>query len=433
MSFRSRMCRCSFLIALLFPLSLFAAKNIPSIIVFGDSMSDIGNTTHLLKSLRKEESPSYLVAPARTYIIRRMTDFADDYHVPQFVLDAGIEQVTYFFDFQLAPMLAEIVGKVKKLPTLPGKPYWNNRFSNGRVWFEYLAPMLDIDTEEHEAYINKAFGGSWAMMYNDQLTVWNFIKHPILTLQSLVNGKLIPPSLGLIVQAYLMENGKLNSDSMYFIYSANNDYLSALMFDDVLDPDIQSGYINNVLNDVNESIRKLYEAGARRFVIIGISHIGDTPRFVFSNEKNILNKIAETHNEGLKAKIAEWQEKVDDIEIMYFDSQSVFQKALDEPSQYGYTNVTDACIDVNLPTASFTRKNSAFQNNYVLQYVEALQHQSPQFASGQKNYKVCSNPSEYLFWDQIHPATSAHQYLAFEICHALELKGYKTHCKWPKS
>ena len=33
----------------------------------------------------------------------------------------------------------------------------------------------------------------------------------------------------------------------------------------------------------------------------------------------------------------------------------------------------------------------------------------------EKNYHVCDTPEDYLFWDEIHPSTRAHDYLAFEF------------------
>ncbi|QDP71643.1 SGNH/GDSL hydrolase family protein [Legionella israelensis] len=410
----------------------FAAPPVKSIVVFGDSLSDIGNTSHLLKSLRKDENPSYLVRPLKVYVINKMEEFAEEYYVPQILLDAGIRQVTEFFDYQLAPMLADLIGSIRRVPVLPEKPYWNHRFSNGRVWFEYLAPMLGIDKEEEEQYINKAFGGSWAMTYNRQLTVWNFIQHPLLTLKTLINGKLIPPSLGLIVQAYLMEHQQIDSQAHYFIFSGNNDYVNALIFEDTYDPEVMNRYIDNVLNDLSASIHKLSRAGARHFVIIGIPHVGNTPKFIHTAESAILNQAVDQHNQRLQQLITDWQASLSSVaDFIYIDAQDIFSKALTEPTRYGFTNITDACIDVKLPMFNLIASRSPFTHNYVLQYAQVLQYRHPQFTQGETNYHVCQTPENYLFWDEIHPSTRAHHYFAYEICLALKDKGYDTHCNMP--
>lgn len=68
-------------------------------------MSDNGNTTHLLKSLRQEEDPAFLVAPFKIFVINKMIEFANDYYVPQMVLDAGISAVTDFLIMIWLPIL----------------------------------------------------------------------------------------------------------------------------------------------------------------------------------------------------------------------------------------------------------------------------------------------------------------------------------------
>ena len=138
------------------PLTTFAVAPVKSMVIFGDSLSDTGNTTHLLKSLRREESPAYIVAPFKAFVLNKMTDYANDYYVPQLVLDKGLQLVNHFFDYELAPYLVDLVARVRLVPLLPGKPYWKNRFSNGQVWNEYLAQMWSIQKSDEEVYINKA-------------------------------------------------------------------------------------------------------------------------------------------------------------------------------------------------------------------------------------------------------------------------------------
>ncbi len=111
----NRICRWLFIVLLSLPLVGFTSIPVKSIVVFGDSLSDNGNTTHLLKSLRQEEDPAFLVAPFKIFVINKMIEFANDYYVPQMVLDAGISAVTDFFDHDLAPYLANLVGKVKQV------------------------------------------------------------------------------------------------------------------------------------------------------------------------------------------------------------------------------------------------------------------------------------------------------------------------------
>jgi phospholipase/lecithinase/hemolysin len=397
-------------------------------VVFGDSLSDVGNTTHLLKSLRQEEDPAYLVAPLKIFVLNKMTDFANDYYVPQMVLDAGVSMVTEFFDNEFAPYLATLVGRIRLVPILPGKPYWNSRFSNGKVWNEYLASMWSMQTNDEEEYINRAFGGSWAATYANQLTVWNLIRHPIESIKILIVGKLVPPSLGLTVQAYLLEHQKLDNQTVYFIASGANDYLNILRFEDNYNPLVMSAYIDNVLDNLSTSVLNLTKAGAGRFVILGVPHLGDTPRYVNTTDRDVLNTAVDKHNQRLEERVAAWKTTYPAVDFLFVDTQQYLAKALNAPADYGFNNVTDACIDVEFPMYG-ALAGSPFANNYVLEHAQLMNLKDPQFSAGQHNYHMCSTPTTYLFWDEVHPSTSAHSHLALEICTAMQEHGYDVACK----
>jgi|GEM_PF-3411050 len=430
MSYRARMCRILGIVGLCLPLGLFAATPVTSMVVFGDSLSDTGNTTHLLKSLRKDENPSYLVKPLKIFVINKMTDFADAWYVPQMVLNAGIELVTNFFDEELAPMLASIITKVRNVPVLPGDPYWQNRFSNGRVWNEYLASMLSVDRDDSKQFNNQAFGGSWTQTYDYQVTTWNLIRHPINSLKALIVGKLIPPSLGLTVQAYLLTHEKLDKNTVYFVFAGANDYMNALRFEGNFDSDRMSDYVDNVIGSVDSAVHKLTKAGARHIVIFGLPSVANSPKFSQSAERDVLAMAVDWHNERLVDQIHEWQYNEPEVDYLYIDLQSFLLKALDRPQDYGLTNVTDACIDVKLPMFSGLAK-SPFAGNFVLEYAQVLQYRDASFAADEKNYHICDKPDQYLFWDEVHPGTRAHQLLAWDICKVMKDHGYDATCQQP--
>lgn len=416
------------IVLLFIPLFSFAATSVKSMVVFGDSLSDTGNTTRLLKSLRQEENSALIVAPFKVFVLNKMIDFANDYYVPQMVLDAGVNVVTNFFDNELAPYLVNLINKVKLVPILPGKPYWNSRFSNGHVWNEYLAQMWSIQKSDDDVYINKAFGGGWATTYDYQLTVWNLIRHPIGTIKTLIVGKLIPPSLGLSVQSYLLEHQNLNNETVYFVFSGSNDYLNVLLFEDNYNTTIMSNYVDNVIAGLSSAVLKLEQAGARRFVIMGLPHLGEMPRFVRTMDRKVLNAAIVQHNKRLEAHIDEWKKQYPTADFMFVDIQQYMEKTLSNPEQYGFSNISDACIDVKFPMFS-AFAHSPFVGNYVLQYAQVLQYRDQQFITGERNYNICDTPEDYFFWDEIHPTTRAHSYLAVEICSAMKNHGYSVHCE----
>lgn len=427
-----RVCRWLSVVFIFIPLFTFAATPIKSIVIFGDSLSDNGNTTHLLKSLRQEEDPAFIVAPFKAFVLNKMVEYANDYYVPQIILDAGISVVTEFFDHELAPYITNLIAKVKLVPLLPGQPYWESRFSNGKVWNEYLADMLAIQKSNKEVYTNKAFGGGWAATYDYQLSVWNLIRHPIGTIKTLIVGKLIPPSMGLTIQAYLLEHQSLNPESVYFVFGGSNDYINVLLFEDNYNTTIMSAYIDNVIDALGSTLKKLAAAGGKRFVVMGIPRIGETPRFVNTSDRDVLNNAAQLHNERLQARIAQLKTLYPTVDFLYVDIDSFLTKALVNPDQYGFTNVKEACIDVKFPMFN-ALAYSPFAGNFVMQYAQVLQYKDPSFGPNDTNYHVCDTPQNYLFWDEIHPSTRAHGLLAVEICNAMKDHGYDITCNAPST
>lgn len=415
---------------LLLPLGLFAAIPVKSIVIFGDSISDNGNTQHLLKSLRNDESPAYLVKPLKVFVINKMIDFAYDYYVPQVVLDSGIAVVSNFFDQDLAPMLVSIIARIRLVPVIPGEPYWQGHFANGRVWNEYLAPMLDVDREDLKAYTNHAFGGSWAASYDYQLTVWNLIRHPLLTLKSLVVGKLIPPSFGLIVQGYLLMQPQLNEKTVFFVFNGANDYVNVLNFEDNYNPAVMSLYVNNVIDSIGAATKKLTQAGARYVVVLGLPEIGETPKFVHTMDRQVLNNAILMHNERLAKKVEEWKLASPQVDFLFIDVAPILRKALNNPEEHGFNNITDACIDVKFPMFHALTV-TPFKGNFVLEYAQVLQYRDKNFAPHETNYHICDTPENYLFWDEIHPSTRAHRYLAYDICVEMKAHGYEANCEFP--
>lgn len=422
-----RMCYCLLVGLLILPLSSLASIPVKSMVVFGDSLSDIGNTTHLLKSLRQEEDPAFLVAPFKAFVMNKMIDYADEFYVPQIALDTGLAVVSHFFDNELAPYITHLVAQVKLVPVLPGRPYWKSRFSNGRVWNEYLAQMWSIPKEDEDSYLNQSFSGSWATTYDYQLTAWNLIRHPIGSIKSLIVGKLVPPSLGLSVQSYLLDHPVSNEESVFFIFSGGNDYLNVLAFEKNYEQASMSQYIDNVIEGLNAAVLKIKHSGGARFVIMGLPHLGDIPKFIHTTDREVLNAATDSHNERLRQRVEAWKASYPECDFLFIDTQDYMARAASNPQEFGFANTTDACIDITFPMLKQFAP-SLFANNFVLQYAQVLQYQDKRLSFGERNFQVCRTPNDYLFWDAVHPSTRAHHHLAVELCMAMKAHGYDVSC-----
>lgn len=402
-----------------------------SMVLFGDSLSDNGNTTKLLKSLRQIDDPAFLVSPLKKFVFRKMEDFANDYYVPSAILMAGKKVAQEFFDIELAPFLASVVGVIRTVPIVPENPYWKHHFSNGMVWNEDLAKKVGLDLRDPNEYYNNAYGGSWAATYDHQLTTWNLIRHPILSIKNLITGKLIPPSYGLEVTAYLLNFGKADPAKTYFIFAGSNDYLNMLNFEDNYNPAYMTKYVDYVLKDISYSTKRLINAGAKKVVIFGVPDVGITPRFNQTADAEFVSKACNWHNERLQAKIAKWKKAYPEVKFTFVHTQQVFASLFKKAQSHGITNTHDACIDAPLPGYAFTKAapaHKAFGNNYVLEYAQYMMKPDGQGGFKAAAVDMCSEPSEYAFWDQVHPTKAVHLALAGEVCNIMKADGYDITC-----
>jgi phospholipase/lecithinase/hemolysin len=218
----------------------------------------------------------------------------------------------------------------------PSPPYFEGRFSNGPVWVEYLANKLGTTST------NFAYGGS-----------------------STGIGNAVVPELplpGLLTQVNLFTQSNLNADAnaLYTVWAGANDYL----FGGVTDPTVP-------LNNLSTAVTSLYAAGARDIMVVNLADMGKFPaRRVDSEISSNLNALTKAHNSGLAATLDFLSQQKPDINIIPLDVNSLFNRAITAPTEFGFTNVTDSCLI---------------------------------------GVVVCDNPNEYLFWDDYHPTTTAHE------------------------
>ena len=155
-------------------------------------------------------------------------------------------------------------GNLKKITEgkFPSDLYFQGRFSNGPLYFEYLAESISKNLEEPVIIKNYAFG--WAM------TVYpNSLDPKILSLESQIKDKMF------------------DSDDLVLIYCGVCNYTFFIDTDKF--PYIHFKRINSVARDLEVCVNRLITQGAKNIIIFNISNIG-----VFPMAKN-LGRICETY------------------------------------------------------------------------------------------------------------------------------------------
>lgn len=176
------------------------------------------------------------------------------------------------------------------------------------------------------------------------------------------NNTFIPGLIGLEQQisTFQATNSFADPDALYVVWAGANDYLGA----GITDPSVP-------LENLANSIATLESYGAENFLVVNLPDLGQLPATNSGVFSSGLSTLTNLHNSGLDTLLNSLSLSYG-IDIYDVDASSLFAKAIANPASLEFTNVTDTCL--NLSTAT-----------------------------------ICSNPNEYLFWDDLHPTTAAHE------------------------
>lgn len=219
---------------------------------------------------------------------------------------------------------------------IPAAPYFQGRHSNGRVWVEELAAKLDLPNDRVK---NFAWGGATTG----------------------INGLNRVPGVLAQVETFVQNQPKIDSQALFVIWAGANDYL------------FSTETPNRSIENLNQSIQTLSKTGAKRFLVANLPDLGKLPATRTTEASQKLTSITIAYNQSLKTTLD--QLKKSDLSIAELDVFNLYQTAINNPQQFGFTNVTHACLGSS------------------------------------------ANCDHFLFWDGIHPTTAAHKVLgdlAFE-------------------
>lgn len=323
-------------------------KQFDKLVVFGDSLSDSGNMYNAMEFVQKN-----------------------------------------FINTGMCSTLQKLIPSVdcENFFLFPVQPYINGRFNNGEVWVEYLAHGLNLDTNNKAEYANFAFGGAWveSNKYSKQV---------------------FPLDLASEVSYYLLKGDRHKAKHLYIIWDGNNDYLDGR--EDV------DATTTRIVDIVHKQIARLVKAGGRQFLVPNLPDFGMTPYAtnVRPDIRDNLHQLAVQHNTKLENALAQleqqYQAKYPDFKIYRLDIQGELGKVINNPNDYGFTNVTEACYP-----GSPVNPGPEVQN--AMKTYAQINITNPVFAIARANTHwptACTNTDEYFFFDALHPTEQGARILA---------------------
>ncbi len=257
----------------------------------------------------------------------------------------------------------------------PPPPYAASRYSNGPtaveyLWQSYNPANLGGFTPSTQGGTNYALGGATTGTFN-----FNSIN----------------PGVPSSIQPYFASQGGIanqvaqfsgsctgcfaHATSLFVVWGFPNDVFSNAAFG--LSP---AQLIGNGITNIADAILTLASEGAMHFLVPNMPNLGATPSFRETPEAVGLTLLTQTFNAALAATLTQLDQALS-AEIVQFDTYGAVEGVVQNPSAYGFTNVTDQCVE-NLLNSQ-------------------------------------CNPDTWLFWDGVHPTTAGHRLLGSQFAAAV--------------
>jgi len=264
-------------------------------------------------------------------------------------------------------LLTKTVGQDPAIPpsVSPHMTYFQGRFSNGPVAFEYLwdlmgskaggnvAPFLSTLRVPQKGAVSFAFGASGTGLME-----------PV--------GSLMVPGLNGQVELFgaALRGKKAPQRALFAVFSGANDYLGA----SAENPPVPSVVVGNIVN----AVKKLYALGARDVMVLNLPDLGLIP-LVPAELKGTLSYLTTVHNAMLAQALTALAASLPDLRLIPVDV-------------YTFTNGLAAQPGTDLTPAL------SFPDSYCL-------FTAPASCPNVGTFEV--DPS-FFFWDAEHPTTATH-------------------------
>ncbi len=188
----------------------------------------------------------------------------------------------------------------------PNQTYYKGRYSNGRVWVEYLTERLKLPSDQ---ITNFAYGGATTGSSS-----------------SLVPGLLTQ------VQSFTQAHQRTNPDALYVLWAGANDYLQG------------ASSATIPVENLTGAIASLANVGAKKLLVANLPDLGQLPATRTSANSASLTALTQAHNQGLRRALKVLSQQHSDLKIATLDANTLYLEAITKKAVFGFTNVTSACV-----------------------------------------------------------------------------------------
>ncbi|KAF3793290.1 GDSL esterase/lipase [Nymphaea thermarum] len=183
------------------------------------------------------------------------------------------------------------------------------------------------------------------------------------------------------------------SEAVYILSAGSSDFVQNYYVNPLLNkvytPDAYSDFLVDIFS---KFVQNLYELGARRIGVTSLPPLGCLPAaitlFGFGDNGCVtrINEDAKSFNKKVASAAQSLQKELSGLKLVIFDIYTPFLDLVQNPVKNGFFETRKGCCGTGVVETGIL--------------------------CNPKSIGTCSNASEYVFWDSVHPTQAANQKLA---------------------
>uniref|UniRef100_A0A2N9ICA4 GDSL esterase/lipase n=1 Tax=Fagus sylvatica TaxID=28930 RepID=A0A2N9ICA4_FAGSY len=178
---------------------------------------------------------------------------------------------------------------------------------------------------------------------------------------------------------------------IFFIGMGSNDYLNNYLMPNYPTRNQYNGqqFADLLVTQYSQQLTKLYNLGARKFVLAGLGLMGCIPSILAQSSSGAcsdeVNRLIVPFNANVKTMINDLSSNLPGAKFTYIDVARMFEDVITNARSYGLSVVNRGCCGIGRNSGQIT----------------CLPFQTP-----------CSNRDQYVFWDAFHPTEKVNVIMA---------------------